>query len=60
MILGLRITFTKGLKFQTIFLQSSLPEVQSCFKNTKKQCYEQMSLLISMFCLFEEDVLRQR
>lgn len=30
-----KITFTQGLKFSKIILQSSIPEVESCF-NTQK------------------------
>lgn len=31
----LKITFTQGLRFQKIFLKSSISVVQSCFINTK-------------------------
>lgn len=46
---------TQGMRHKTkILLQSSIlvPEVKSCFHNTTKQYYKQISILILMFCLF--------
>lgn len=54
---------TQGMRHKTkILLQSSIlvPEVKNCFHNTTKQYYKQISILILMFCLFKENMLRQK
>lgn len=54
---------TQGMRHKTkILLQSSIlvPEVKNCFHNTTKQYYKQILILILMFCLFKENMPRQK